>query len=568
MAGHLRFARASFRRERLRTADKKRPRQFEGGASLEETNCASEASATAEDAAPHAPATAKVAHPQWNETPPKTVETKPERTPSTQEAPALVRAPPNTEEATLRKSARAANRSTEGTAVAVSATRFVVPEAPRMISAWAASVIAHGGLIAAGALLFAARSWVGEAPSEPPKTAVTEITILPDSVDLFVTTDGTRAADTLRLPYAPALVPRGGGEGVARPDIGDAGRGGTDTADTQAANLADRDDGTFLSRDVQTRRDRDQLQRVRSAKERASWEDYRAAREPMNLTFLASGHEGTRPERRPDAGVDPSQGARDRGTPMREGAAIGAAAPPPGEGLAPRLTGAPEAGADYASLGVGVRDGEPGHDFRDSAKIARARPQVDEGDPSVPANVMDRPKDTQDSEQESTARFTSIVHASGAGGIPGVGVGGQNGNGPTGSGGTQGGGSNSKTLGTGLGPGLDNSMTDPRRQQYARTVQSKLQAAFNAAARPFPVWAILEGLQGTAVVNVVIRADGSISSVSIVRKSGVDEFDQNAKRIALGAGPMPPVPADLGSTFTLSVPFVAKNPTVLPIQKN
>lgn len=234
--------------------------------------------------------------------------------------------------------------------------------------------------------------------------------------------------------------------------------------------------------------------------------------------------------------------------------------------MAPRLPGEPNEGADYASFGLGVRDGEPGHDFRDSAKIARARPLVDEGDPSVPANSVGQAKDTLDSEQESTARATSIVHASTAGGAPGAGIGGQSGPGPAGSGGTSGPGSSSKTLGTGNGPGLDNNPADPRRQMYTRQVQSKMQAAFNAAPRPFPVWAILEGLQGTAVVSVVIRADGTIASAAIARKSGIDEFDQNARRIALGAGPMPPVPADLGASFTVSVPFFAKNPTVLPFK--
>ena len=469
----------------------------------------------------------------------------------------------------------AAAREKPGAAAEKPGAAMVVPavlrpghEAPRIASAWAASLVAHGALIAAGAVLFAARSFAGDTEPPRPQTTTPETLVLADSVDLFVATDGTRAGDTLHLPFAPALVPRGGGEGEPRPDSGHAGRGGTSTAETRATNLADRDDATYLSRDVMTRKDRDQLQRVRSAKERASWEDWRAAREPMEMTFVASGHEGTRPERRPDAGVDPSQGARDRGMPVKVGGPIGAVAPPPGEGMAPRLPGEPEDGADYASLGLGVRDGDPGHDFRDSAKIARARPLVDEGDPNVPSSTVDRPKDTQDSEQESTARSTSIVHASTAGGAPGSGPGGQDGPGPTGSGGISGGGSISKTLGTGLGPGLDNSPTDPRRQMYTRQVQSKMQAAFNAAARPFPVWAILEGLQGTAVVSVVIRADGSIASAAIARKSGVDEFDQNARRIALGAGPMPPVPADLGPTFTITVPFVAKNPTVLPFKAN
>jgi TonB family protein len=439
-----------------------------------------------------------------------------------------------------------------------------IREEERFVSAGAASLLAHAALVAAGALVFAARSLAGGADAPPPKPQVPAALVSPDAVDLFVATDGTRSSDTLRLPYAPALLARGGGEGEPRPDTGRAGKGGTDTADHRATNLADRDDGTYLSRDVQTRTDRDQLPRLRSARDRASWEDWRASREPMQLTFLAQGREGERPERRPDAGVDPSQGARDRGTPQRLGAAIGAAAPPPGEGLAPRLPGEPEAGADRPSDGLGVRDGEPGHDFRDSAKIARARPLVDESDPSVPANTADRPRDTHDSEQESTSRAPSIVHASTAGGAAGAGTGGQTGPGPVGAGGRSGPGSSARTLGTGRGPGLDNSVADPRRQMYIRQVQAKMQAAYNAAPRPFPTWAIIEGLQGTAAVTIVIRADGAIASAAITRKSGVDEFDQNVRRIALGAGPMPAIPTDLGTSLTVTMPFTAKNPAVLP----
>src|SRR5262249_4415713 len=151
-------------------------------------------------------------------------------------------------------------------------------------------VLGHGALLAAGAMLFAARSLLGGGPPPAAITPTTPSTLVaPDSVDLFVTTDGTHASDAIRLPYAPSLVPRGGGEGAPRPDRGRKGRGGTDTADHTAVNLADRDDGMYLSRDVQTRADRDQVQRVRSAKERSSWEDWRAAREPMELTFVASG---------------------------------------------------------------------------------------------------------------------------------------------------------------------------------------------------------------------------------------------------------------------------------------
>src|SRR5262245_38510771 len=65
-------------------------------------------------------------------------------------------------------------------------------DVPRMASAWAASVFAHGALIAAGALFFAARSLLGGGPlpPPPPDPTVAGTTITPDAVELFVATDG------------------------------------------------------------------------------------------------------------------------------------------------------------------------------------------------------------------------------------------------------------------------------------------------------------------------------------------------------------------------------------------
>src|SRR6185436_389320 len=123
------------------------------------------------------------------------------------------------------------------------------------------------------------------------------------------------AATPAELPALPAM--RGGGEATPRPDIGVRGRGGDDTSPDPALNLADRDEQLLLSPEIRSRLDRSQIQRIRSSKHRASREDWRASREPMELTFLASGRAGTRPERRTPADSDPSAGARDSGAPRR-----------------------------------------------------------------------------------------------------------------------------------------------------------------------------------------------------------------------------------------------------------
>ena len=71
-------------------------------------------------------------------------------------------------------------------------------------------------------------------------------------------------------PVAP-----GGGEPLARPDMDRFGRGGSHRADDAALNLADRNDGLTLSREVTSRIDRDQIQRVETSRDRASNDDRR-----------------------------------------------------------------------------------------------------------------------------------------------------------------------------------------------------------------------------------------------------------------------------------------------------
>ena len=64
-------------------------------------------------------------------------------------------------------------------------------------------------------------------------------------------------------------------------------------------NLSDRDEQAHLVPDEMNRLDRDQQQRVRSSRERASREDRRASKEPMELSFVASG-DGRRASRATD----------------------------------------------------------------------------------------------------------------------------------------------------------------------------------------------------------------------------------------------------------------------------
>ncbi|WP_438036803.1 TonB family protein [Sorangium sp. So ce204] len=446
----------------------------------------------------------------------------------------------------------------------------------RIASAWALSVAAHAGLVGAGALVVAG-SFSGREVARARTVGSSAAMSAPIEIELPVVTDGTLDRAAATASELAVRLSRGGGEAAPRPDTGTSGRGGTDAAELPALNLADRDDAIFLSPEIRSRLDRSQIQRIRSSSQRASREDWRASREPMELTFLAGGRVGRRAERRTSAERDPSLGARDGGAPQRRGGELGAAAQPAGTdgatdvsaardaplslGASPRATGGAVEGGERASAGLGVRDGRPGEDHRESAAVPLARPMVAVGTPSVPADAVGHPNDTVDSEQEVATAIQSLVHASSAGGARGFGPGGQAGPGATGAGGVAGRGARSSALGSGRGRLLDNDPLDRRRSHYMRQVMAKLHPLW---ADAFPKWAAGEGLQGTVIVTFVIRADGTVGSASVTRPSGIPEFDENCRRAVLRGSPYPPVPPELGESFRWSMPFEARNPAVLP----
>jgi TonB family protein len=436
-----------------------------------------------------------------------------------------------------------------------------IREEGRVASAWLLSIVGHlvafglTGLVLAGSL-----GQPAARPIPPSPHPQSEDTV---DIDLPRVVDGSLRAATAAAPALAALpLARGGGEGQPRPDMDHRGRGGTDTADEPALNLADRDEEMVLSPELRSRFDRSQIQRIRSARRRASLEDWRASREPMELTFVASGRSVTeRPERRTPSDRDPSAGAGDHGAPRRQGGVLGAGELPAGVGEARREPGGPIEGADRSSPGVGVRDGATGEDHRASAKVAFARPEVQEGTPSIPAAVQGRPSDTVDSEQDVALAMQSIVHASNAGGAAGPGHGGQNGAGPSGSGGVTGQGSTSRALGNGTGAGFDSNPQDRRRTEYIRRVTAKL---FAATAKAFPRWAAAEGLQGISIVSFTILANGSVASVSVTRPSGIAELDENCRQAVLRVAPFEPLPPEMGQSYRWAFPFDFRNPAVLP----
>jgi TonB family protein len=345
------------------------------------------------------------------------------------------------------------------------------------------------------------------------------------------------------------------GQDVPRLDTR-AGRGGTSSVREPALNLADQDERMRLSPDPIDRLDRDQLQRLRAARARASWEDRRSTTHPAELTFVVNGA-GTVAERRVAARVEPSRGALESPRSSAHGAAPGVESDAlEGE----RGSSGAVVGSRDSAPGLGVLDGRPGRDHRASAPIASARPAVVRGPVAVPAIERALPRDDVDGQQEVATAIRSIVHASSAGGVAGDGAGGSEGGGEPGAGGASGSGSRALPMGAGAGDVFDYWTSDPRLVPYFRRVHARIDPLW---ADAFPRSALLDLKQGTVILDFTVYADGhAVVSWPPVRPSGIDEFDRNCAEAIRRAAPFPPIPRTLGTELRIRAPFVASNPVV------
>lgn len=378
------------------------------------------------------------------------------------------------------------------------------------------------------------------------------------AVELPSVGDGMTLEDRPADPAGDPPQPNGG-SAVPRLDTGTAGRGGDPRTPQPALNLADGDDRMRLSPDLLSRLDRDQLQRLRVARVRQSWEDRRSTTHPAELTLVLSGR-GSRLERRAVARYEPSRGTLESPLPSVRGGDIGTSAQNDVGEDGPSAGGA-RLGSTRSAPGTGVVDGRAGTDHRPSAPIGTARPDVTRGPVAVPAPEPARPRDDVDSNQEVATTVRSLVHASTAGGAPGPGQGGEGGGGDPGSGASAGSGSRARPMGLGEGDVFDFSTNDPRLVSYFRQLHAKIDPLW---ANAFPKSALLELKQGTVILQFTVQADGRASvQWPPLRPSGVDEFDRNCAEAIRRAAPFPPIPRELGVTsLTIRAPFVASNPIV------
>jgi TonB family protein len=412
--------------------------------------------------------------------------------------------------------------------------------------ALATSLVVHTVLLTCGALLIShslrtrASAQLAHAPP------ATEVEVELPSFDPSAT-DQDRESEA-PLEELEAALP-GGGPLTRHPDTEQAGRGGSKTAAQAATNLDSHIDPISLETDAPTHVDQSQVQRLRTASARRSWEDHRSTPTPMQLTFLATG-KGKVPERRALAANAPGSvtgtvaaslggvaGVSDVEAGLAADAAAGAAAPGRRE---PEL----QAGA----VGAAPR-GAPSR----GAQVLIARPWVMRARPALPTEVRARPNDVDDSSQAVAARVASLIHASTIGAPPGPGVGGEPLGGRPGRSGSEGMGS--RATPSGFGPGPD-ALNDPGIQGFVAGLKQRIDEQLR---RAFPDWAIEAGRSGHVIFELAVLADGRLERVRMLRPSGIAEYDGN---VLTGVRRIPsfgPLPKALGHRALITMSYTSLN---------
>jgi TonB family protein len=416
--------------------------------------------------------------------------------------------------------------------------------------AFATSVVGHLLVLACGAILLShsLRDRAREREAARLK-APTEVEVELPRFDPSASDTEHESEPTNTQPEPP---PAGGGPLLRHPDTEQAGRGGSRTAPVAATNLASHIDPINLEPDPLTHLDRSQMQRLRTATERRSWDDHRSTPNPMQLTFVATGPGRVRERRSPGSAA---RGSVAGGDPVPLGGAPGSAASDAAAGIEPR-SGAAMPGAHQAEPLQGALSAALGATPSRGAAVLLARPWVMRARPALPTEVRARPNDTDDSSQAVAARVAALIHASTIGAPPGPGVGGEPAGGRPGRSGSEGMGSRSAA--GGFGPGAD-ALNDPGIQGFIASLKQRVD---DQLRRAFPDWAIEQGRSGHVIFELALLADGRLEHVRMVRPSGIDEYDGNVltgvRRIAsFGA-----LPKALGQRALITMSYDSLNHVV------
>ena len=418
------------------------------------------------------------------------------------------------------------------------------------------------------AISLAAHGWL--AHSIPAHVATAHETFIPVDLAPSTSTDGVGDEAPGTHPIGVERVLPGGQTSAANVDAHEAGRGGSATGETAFVLLVNGVAPITLVDAPTNAPERSQVQRIDTGLDRASWENRRATPHPDDDAFLASG-DGVHHERREESDTDAQAGARVAEAESAAGSAnSGRRQQALGGGQSPSLiaAGAPSSGgrpaalgAAQASPGVGILRGD-GPCATTAANVASGRPSLDLGPAATSAPDRARVEDNTDAELLAASLFESRVDASRrASQVQGSGSGG--------AAGTQGAGTSSTGNGDGraapFGPGsgghdaLDTG--DARYRTWLLAQRRRIESGL-----VFPRARQLARDQGTSVVRVSVRLDGSIvGTPRITRSSGYSDLDRAALDAVTASLPFAPIPVDLARGRTLldvTLPIAFSNPMV------
>jgi TonB family protein len=418
--------------------------------------------------------------------------------------------------------------------------------------AFAGSVLLHVSVLSGGAWLLA-QSLRGAPAPVPVPAASSPLELEAELALPEVAALGPESDEPSTLP--PPLEVTRGGRHAPRPDLEHAGRGGERTSAEAATNLVSSIDPIALERDPDTQRERSQVSRLRTANHRESRDDRRATPMPMELTFLATGPGHIR-ARRAFSATDPARGIVSGAVASALGHKVGGQGATTTGAEPDAAVGGAVAGADEAHFGQGAPDGRDAQEFHSAARVLFARPLVPAARAAVPTETRGRANDTLDSNQEVAAKFSSLLHASSAGGEVGPGVGGDRGGGVPGAFGTSGLGSRSSPSGAAFGKDFAD---DPGFSGYQRALTRQLSRVL---AKAFPDWAIEQGRGGHVIFEMTLSAGGRPTGVRLVRPSGVGEYDDNVLRAVRAVASFGRLPEGFGAPAQFRVSWDALNPVV------
>ena len=438
----------------------------------------------------------------------------------------------------------------------------------RTAGGWAS----QGRSFAVGLAVSIAAHWIAARAVPVPRSETRRA--IPRVAPAVSVTPGSERGPDRGLPREADVVTPGGSEARENVDSFRRGGGGDETGAYEVLFLVTESAPITLVDAPLNAEDRSQVQRLDTASDRASWDDRRATPHPDDAPFLASST-GEHRERRAPALVDARSGAReapraslagDRS--LGEGSSAGETANAAdvrpldeGSGTGESASRGTTLGAERASPGRGIVAGR-GQRSDERARVATGRPSLDPGPVATVAEREGRVRDDTDAELLAAQLFESRADASRrAGEREGPGRGGAPGAPGEGSGGGRGAGGAAAPYGPGRGAFSALDTSDSRYRTWLLAQRRRIESRL-----AFPRSRQLARDQGTSVVRVVVRRDGTAADAPhVIRSSGFDDLDSAALLAVRSSLPFGPIPADLAAgqpEITVTLPIEFANPMV------